>query len=337
MKIAVYGAGGIGCYVGGRLAATGSEVTLVGRQWAADEIARNGLRLTDWQGADLRVPAADVRFETQPSGATEADLVLVTVKCAATAAAAEELAAVLKPTAVVLSLQNGLHNADVLRERLPNQVVLAGMVPFNVLKRGNGTFHQGTEGGLEVEQHPALSAYADAFERAGLPLTQHAEILPAQWAKMLLNLNNAVNALSNLPLRDELAQHSYRRCFAAAQAEALSLLHAVGIVPARLVALPIDRMPGLLRLPDFAFRRLARRMLAIDPVARSSMWEDLQAGRRTEVDQLNGEVVRLAASIGRKAPVNQRLVELVHEAESGGRRSWSGPDLLAALTANLAS
>jgi 2-dehydropantoate 2-reductase len=215
---------------------------------------------------------------------------------------------------------------------LKDQAIVTGMVPFNVLNRGNGAFHQGTEGGLDTERHPGLEAYADAFERARLPLTQHAEILPVQWAKLLLNLNNPINALSDLPLRDELAQRAYRKCLAAAQAEALELLTAAGIAPARLMAIPPHRLPGLLRLPDFIFRRLASKMLAIDPLARTSMWEDLQAGRRTEMDYLNGEVVQLAESLGRTAPVNQRLVELIRQAESGERRAWSGPELLATLS-----
>jgi 2-dehydropantoate 2-reductase len=326
--IAVYGAGGIGCYVGGRLAATGTPVTFVGRPRMAAELAANGLRLTDYLGADLR--AEDVRFETTPSGVAGADLVLVTVKSAATEGAAAELAGVLKPGAVVVSFQNGVRNGELLRSRLTEQVVITGMVPFNVLNRGAGVFHQGTEGALDVQRDAALAPYLSAFERAGLPLTQHDDILPVQWAKLLLNLNNPINALSDLPLRDELSQRSYRRCLAAAQAETLGILDAAGIRPAQLLAIPMHRFPAVLRLPDFLFRRLASKVLAVDPLARTSMWEDLEAGRPTEIDYLNGEVVRLARSVGRTAPVNERLVDLIHAAETD-RRSWSGPDLLREL------
>ncbi|MFF0269718.1 2-dehydropantoate 2-reductase [Kribbella sp. NPDC004536] len=326
--IAIYGAGGIGCYVGGRLAAAGAPVTFVGRARMASEVAVHGLRLTDYLGADLRVD--DVRFETTPAGAADADLVLVTVKSAATPVAADELAAVLKPGAVVVSFQNGVRNADVLRERLPEQVVVTGMVPFNVLNRGGGAFHQGTAGKLDVQRDAALEPYVDAFERAGLPLTQHDDILPVQWSKLLLNLNNPINALSDLPLRDELSQRAYRRCLAAAQSEALGLLDAAGIRPAQLLAVPMHRFPSVLRLPDFLFRRLASKVLAVDPLARTSMWEDLEAGRPTEIDYLNGEVVRLASSLDRDAPVNRKLVDLIRAAETD-RRSWSGPELLREL------
>ncbi|GAA1116235.1 2-dehydropantoate 2-reductase [Kribbella jejuensis] len=326
--IAVYGAGGVGCYVGGRLAATGTPVTFVGRARTASEVAAHGLRLTDYLGADLRVD--DVRFETTPTGAAGADLILVTVKSAATAVAADELASVLKPGAVVVSFQNGLRNADVLRERLTEQVVVTGMVPFNVLNRGGGAFHQGTAGKLDVQQDAALAPYVGAFEQAGLPLTQHDDIVPVQWSKLLLNLNNPINALSDLPLRDELSQRAYRRCLAAAQAEALGLLDAAGIRPAQLLAVPMHRFPSVLRLPDFLFRRLAGKVLAVDPHARTSMWEDLEAGRPTEIDYLNGEVVRLAESLGRDAPVNRKLVDLIRAAETD-RRSWSGAELLREL------
>ena len=331
MTIAVYGAGGVGCYVGGRLAATGTEVVLIGRQRLAGELAEHGLHLTDYLGADLRVK--DVRFETTPAGVGEAGLVLVTVKSAATATVADELAAVLKPGAIVVSFQNGVRNGDVLRERLTDHLVLTGMVPFSVLNRGGGAFHQGTQGDLDVQQNPALQTFTDAFARAGLPLTQHADILPVQWAKLLLNLNNPVNALSDLPLKDELSQHAYRRCLAAAQSETLAVLKAKGITPAQLMPLPTRRLPDVMRLPDFLFKRLAGKMIAIDPHARTSMWEDLQAGRRTEIDYLNGEVVRLAESLGRKAPVNAKLIELIRAAESGGQRSWTGPALLSELKA----
>src|SRR6185369_10175275 len=155
---------------------------------------------------------------------------------------------------------------------------------------------------------------------------------PVQWAKLVLNLNNAVNALSNLPLQAQLSERAFRRCTAHAQREALALLAAAGISVARLTPLPPTWIPSVLRLPDAVFTRLAGRMLAIDPQARSSMWEDLEAGRTTEVDYLNGEIVALATRLGRTAPVNARLVALVREAERGPRRAWSGPELLADLT-----
>ncbi|MCQ4164380.1 2-dehydropantoate 2-reductase [Tahibacter harae] len=330
-RIAVMGAGSIGGYVGGRLIAAGADVVLIGRERLQREIGAHGLKLSDYRGYHEALAPQQVTVATSAEAAAGADLVLVTVKSAATAAAGAELAQVLRPGAVAISLQNGLGNAAVLRAALPQRIVLAGMVPFNVVQGGEGRFHQGTEGELEVERHAALEPFLALFARAGLPLVQQADLAPVQWGKLLLNLNNPINALCGLPLRQQLSQRSYRRCLALAQREALGLLAGAGLVPARLTALPPHWIPRVLELPDVLFRRIAARMLAIDPLARSSMWEDLQAGRATEVDWINGEIVRLAQNQGRRAPVNARLAALVHAAGQGGRRDWSGPELLAQL------
>lgn len=327
--ICIVGAGSIGCYVGGRLAAAGAEVTFVGRPRIADELKAHGLRVTDYRGADLRVPRFG--FATQMSAAAGADLVLVTVKSAATREVATELAAVVGPDAVVVSLQNGVHNAEVLDEALGAGRAIAGMVPFNVVQRGGGVFHQGSEGELEAARDPRLAAYQAVFAAAGLPLTQHDDMQAVLWAKLLLNLNNPINALSGLPLKEELGQRDYRVCLALAQAEALGILAAAGIRPARITPLPPKLLPTLLKVPDAVFRRVASRMLEIDPIARSSMADDLDLGRTTEIDWINGEVVRLAAEIGRPAPVNEKVVALVRDAEHGGRRDWSGAELRARL------
>lgn len=330
--ICVFGAGSIGCYIGGRLLAGGAAVGFVGRAKAVAMLGDQGLRLSDLHGAELRVAAGAARFATEdPAAAADAALVLVTVKSAATESAARQLDGVLPEGTLVLSLQNGLRNAEVLQRCLPGRVVLAGMVPYNVLNRGSGAFHQGSQGELMVERHAWLLPFLPVFARAGLSLHLRDDMPQVQWGKLLLNLNNAVNALSGLPLKTELSQRAYRRCLALAQRETLYLMRRAGLHPARPTPLPAGWLPSLLSLPDAVFRRVANRMFAIDPLARSSMWEDLEAGRPTEVDWLNGEVMRLAEQLGEAAPVNARLRDLVREAERGGRRDWRGEELLAEL------
>lgn len=327
-RFCVFGAGSIGSYVGGRLLAGGGTVGFIGRARLGEALAAHGLRVTDYRGADHAVPAARIDFRTEPSPTIDADCVLVTVKSAATAEAGRALRGRLTPNAVVVSLQNGLGNAETLRAELPETNVLAGMVPFNVVARGPGHFHQGSEGALAIERHPALSALRPAFAAADLPVGEHADMRAVLWAKLLLNLNNPINALSGIPLKTELAQRGYRRSLALAQQEALRLLEQARIPLARLTPLPPRRLPQLLSVPDVVFRLLASKMLAIDPLARSSMWEDFEAGRATEIDYINGEVLRLAQTLGRRAPVNARLVELVRAAERGGRRDWRADELL---------
>jgi 2-dehydropantoate 2-reductase len=132
-------------------------------------------------------------------------------------------------------------------------------------------------------------------------------------------------------LREELADRNYRRCLALTQHEALAAMNRARIRPARLTPLPPGLMARLLTAPDGIFRRVADQMLAIDPVARSSMADDLALGRKTEISWLCGEIVSLGAMVGIPTPVNQRLIELIVAAEQGDRRTWTGPELLEQL------
>ena len=331
--IAVLGAGSIGLYIGGRLAATGSRVRFIGRERLAAEIAANGLRLTDQVGSDLRLAPGSVDFRTDPMGLTKADLILLTVKAGDTEAAGAELARYAPRDALIISFQNGIGNEDVLRRLLPGRTILPGMVPFNVVRQPNSTFKQATGGALDIEKSAALEPWLDAFRRAGLPLSQHGSLRSIQWGKLLMNLNNAISGLSGLPLREELSQRDYRRCLALAQQEALAAMHAADIQPARMTPLPPKWLPHFLRLPDWIFLRLAGRIMSIDPAARSSMIDALDTGRKTDVDWLNGEIVRLAEGQGLTAPANRRLVDLIHRTEAASRRRWSGPELWAELKA----
>ncbi|MES1161710.1 MAG: ketopantoate reductase C-terminal domain-containing protein, partial [Rhizobacter sp.] len=172
-------------------------------------------------------------------------------------------------------------------------------------------YHRGTAGELAAQDDAVLRTQLADFRRAGLALQLHADLAAVQWGKLLLNLNNPVNALSGLPLRAQLMDRGYRLCLAALQTEALGVLRAAGIQPAQVGALPPQRIPPLLRLPTPLFRLIAARMLRIDPKARSSMADDLAQGRTTEIDALCGEVVRLAATRGLRAPLNARMVALV--------------------------
>ncbi len=303
--VTVMGAGSIGCFVGGALQAAGAEVRFVGRPRVLADLRVNGLHLTDLAGRDTRLPAAALQLhETPPAGSA---LVLLCVKSGATAEAARALPA----GGPVVSLQNGIANAGVAAGANPALTVLPGMVGFNVAELAPGHFHRGTEGEIAVQDHPALAPWGPLFAAAGLPLARHADLRAVQWGKLLLNLNNPVNALSGLPLRAQLLDRDCRCVLAALQGEALAALRAAGIRPARLTPLPPRWLPVLLRLPTAAFQRVAARMLRIDARARSSMADDLARGRPTEVDALCGEVVRLARAHGLDAPLNARLQQLV--------------------------
>jgi 2-dehydropantoate 2-reductase len=149
-----------------------------------------------------------------------------------------------------------------------------------------------------------------------------------QWGKLLLNLNNPVNALSDLPLRAQLKDREYRGVLAALQTEALAALKAADIRPVKVTTVSPRMLPHILRLPNWLFTRVAARMLRMDENARSSMWDDVQQGRVTEIDDLCGAVVRLATQYGAPAPLNAAMCKRMASHIAGQR--VSGADMLRA-------
>ncbi len=323
----VMGAGSIGVFVGGRLAAAGASVVFIGRPRIQADIQAHGLSLSDLEASTQSVSPTRIEWHTEvPVGAPEPGLVLLTVKSLATAEAAAALAAVLPAGTCVLSLQNGVDNAALAARAAPGLKLLAGMVPFNVAELGPGHFHRGSSGQIAAQDDPVLRHYQAAFVAAGLPMQLHENLLTVQWAKLLLNLNNPVNALSGLTLREQLLHAGWRHCTAALMEEALRVLRAAKIAPARLTPVPASAIPFLMRLPTPLFRLAAARMLRIDPKARSSMADDLNAGREPEIDALCGAVVRLGAQHGIPTPRNAAMQQLLQ-----ARRTLPLGDVQAAL------
>lgn len=330
-SVLVMGAGAVGCYVGGCLAAAGVPVDFVGRPRVLQALREHGLTLTDLDGAQKHLPPGQLRLAEQVPADARPALVLLAVKSGATAEAAAELAARLAPGTRVVSLQNGVSNAATAQQAAPALRVLPGMVPYNIAETAPGRYHRGTPGQLAAGEDEALAPWLPVFERAGVPLVLHRDLLAVQWGKLLINLNNPVNALSGLPLRAQLLDRGYRRCFAALVEEGVAVLERAGVAHAQVVALPPQRLAKVLRLPNWLFSIAAARMLRIDPQARSSMADDLALGRRTEVDALCGEIVRLAQAHGGSAPRNAKMVELLDGGWPAPPRRLDSAALCAAL------
>jgi 2-dehydropantoate 2-reductase len=283
------------------------------------EIEGNGLRLTSFEGFDHKIAPSRLTLSEDAKILGDVGVVLVTVKSADTAEIAELIARHAPADAIVISLQNGIGNVAVLRARLPGRRVLAGMVPFNVVAQGEGRFHRATSGDIVIERDDAGTA--DRLSVPGLKMRATGNIDGVQWGKLLVNLNNALNALAGVPLRQQLSQRPWRRLFADQMAEGLAAIRAEGIRPVSPTPIPAGWTPTLLRLPDAIFEAMLGRTMKIDPQARSSMSEDLQRGRRTEIDYLQGVIVEIADRHGLQAPLSRRIVALIKSAEATGQGS----------------
>ena len=317
--IVVAGAGSIGCFVGGWLAAAGHRVALLARARVIGEIESNGLDVTSFEGASHHIAPNQLTLSDDPKILADAGVVLVAVKSADTAEIATAVERHAPSDAIIVSLQNGVGNVPLLRARLPRRTVLAGMVPFNVIAKGEGRFHRATSGDIVIERDTADTA--SRLSVPGLRMRASSDIAAVQWGKLLVNLNNAINALSGLPLRQQLAQRSWRLLFADQFKEGLTAVSAEGIRPASSTPVPTNWTPHLLALPDALFAPLLRRTMKVDPQARSSMWEDLQRGRRTEIDYLQGVITEIADRRGLQVPLSRRIVGLIKDAETAGRGS----------------
>jgi 2-dehydropantoate 2-reductase len=321
------GAGSIGCFIGGAWQAGGAKVSFLGRESVRDEIGANGLVISDYSGWRIHLAHDLIDFHTKPAILGKGDVIALCVKSHGTAAAGKEIGRHAKKGAAIISFQNGVSNIETLRSLLRRFEVVPGMVPFNVAHLGRGSWHKGTGGDLVAGDTETTRKLAAQISKGPARLTLARDMKGLAWGKLLINLNNAVNALSRGTLLDQLAERDYRRVVAASIVEALELLGAAGIEPAKVGPIPPKLLPHAIAAPDFIFRNLLLRVQKIDAKARSSMADDLAAGRETEIDYLNGEVVKLAKSLGREAPVNRAVVELVKQAEAGVEHAWTPEEL----------
>lgn len=314
--IVVAGAGAIGCFVGGLLASGGRRVTLLVRPRIHAEIHGHGLSLTDFGGLAQQIGVEELSVTEDPRCLARADVVLVTVKSRDTAEVARLIDRHAPPKTAIISLQNGVGNADELRAILTAYDVRAGMIPFNVVPMGQGGFHRATSGDIVIGAGPGeLGALLSVPH---LATTESRDIESVQWGKFLINLNNALNALSGLTLQQQLRDRGWRRLMAEQWKEALQVLRAHGIRPVSTTPVSVGMIPMILRLPTPLFTRIAASMLTIDAQARTSMALDLMGGRKTEIDALQGEVVRMGREAGLPTPICAMVAEVIATAELAG-------------------
>ena len=314
--VVVAGAGSIGCFIGGLLCAEGRKVHFLAREHMANEMQEHGLTLTDYSNLKKHLEASKISVTTNPEVLASADIVLVTVKSAATSAMAALIAENAKPSAIVVSLQNGVSNSIILKDMLSRFDVRAGMVPFNVVQLGNGSFHRGTSGGILIEgRNGSLSSVLNVPD---LPVGETSPFESIQWGKLLINLNNAPNALSGLSLMEQLHSREWRKLMADQMSEAMVVLNAANQAYKTPTPVPAWLIPIILKIPTPLFKLVAKQMLEIDPKARSSMWEDFQKGRKSEIDELQGEIVRLGEKLGIPTPINSNVLYLVKEIDETG-------------------
>lgn len=314
--LGIVGAGAVGCFLGAIFSQDKAlSVQFFGREALAVELAAYGLTANfGQQSLSVNAPA----FFTSMVSLIECDVVLLTVKATSLPHLIPQLKKFVRPDVPVIALQNGVGISAMLEHELPNPIYRA-VVPFNVVKTCAGHFSMASGGDLIWPQSTdhRLQYLCAVLAEQQLPVVCTSDMQAVEYGKLLLNLNNALNAISDLPLQQQLQNRALRQVLAAAMQEWLKVCQALQIKPADLTRLPNQWLPRLLKLPTPLFKLLAGQMLRIDPFARSSMWDDIKAGRRTEIMYLNGAVERLGIQTGVATPVNSAIIELIKHLEQG--------------------
>ena len=296
MKICVLGAGALGCAIGAALGEAGSDVWLINRTQAhVDAMNANGLTLVGPDG-ERRVP---VKAATRCAGIGAADLVIVLVKSFHTREAIDQATDIIGPHTVVLSLQNGMGHEDVLAEVVGRERVMAGKTYVGGVMLAPGRIISGTEGKHTYigELDGAISeralAIAAEFNRASLATTVSTNIVGTMWDKLLVNVaTGALSGITGLPYGLLYEVPEVKATALAAVAEAMAVAKAGGVTL------------GFVE-PEQAWVRAAE---GLPRDFKASMLQSLEKGSPTEVDFINGAVVRWGQRHGVPTPVNAALV-----------------------------
>ncbi|MEH2589486.1 ketopantoate reductase family protein [Bradyrhizobium sp. AZCC 1721] len=295
MQVAVVGAGAVGCYYGGLLLKAGHDVTFIGRPPHVDAINTHGL-LLDTTSFREYLPA---RAATDTTTLASPDLVLVCVKSADTELAGRSLAGRLRPETSVLSLQNGVDNAPRL-SAVTGHAVIPVVVYVGSEMAGPGHVRHHGGGDLAIGPSAASAALAEMLQAAGIGITIADDIDRTLWSKLIINCAfNALSAVASISYGPMLDVAGTRDVVTSAVQEAISVARACG------VSIPDDLLEHILNIPTMM------------PNQMSSTAQDLARGKPSEIDFLNGHVVRKGAELGIVTPTNQALQVMVKLAERG--------------------
>jgi 2-dehydropantoate 2-reductase len=305
MKICILGAGALGCAIGGSLAESGADVLLVNRsQPHVNAMNSAGLRMRD--GDSER--AVKVHAATSCKGLAPVDLVIVLVKSFDTRAVIESAADLIGDHTAVLSLQNGMGHEDILAEVVGRSKVLAGktyvggvmLAPGHIIAgtRGKDTFIGELDGNIT----PRVQAIAEAFKRAGLNTHVSANILGTMWDKLLVNVaTGALSGITGLTYGDLYAVPEVKATALAAVNEAMAVARASGVTFSF----------------ETALQAWDKAAVGLPPEFKASMLQSLEKGSLTEIDFINGAVVRSGKKHGVPTPVNEALVACIKGIERG--------------------
>jgi 2-dehydropantoate 2-reductase len=304
--IAVVGAGAVGSFYGAMLARAGHRVTLIGRPAHVHAITRNGLKLD--LAASSTTEIIQIEASTELSSLHIADLVLFCVKSTDSASVALQIAPHLSPNALIMSLQNGVENSNLIAKQVANVVIpcvvyVATEIPAPgcVKHHGRGDLVIGTMLASRLrDPQKALQEIVELFDSAQVPVQISPNVMADLWSKLMINCAfNAISGLAQIQYGKLAALEPVRSTQTALVKEVIAVAHADGIHLSETVALQ-------------AVEQISVTMGS----QKSSTAQDMARSKLSEIDHLNGFIVRRGQALGVATPVNQALFALVKLVES---------------------
>lgn len=318
MKIAVIGAGAIGCVTGAYLAKAGEEVLLVGRADNVAAVNTKGLRVTGVRG-DFTVKVRATQHLRE-----EMDLILIATKTQDILEAAEDAGSYILGRPLV-TMQNGVRNDEILARIVPKKDIISSVVMYAATFTNPGEVEHNFEGDLILGRafgpnDPQVERVAAVLKQA-FPVMVAPNIHGVHWMKLILNLNNALWGIVGRPMQEVFKNVEVCRLSVGLIREAVEVMDTAGIKLEPLPGFDQTKLRGLTNMPPEAAAQLYQKIMLglTDKPITGSILQSIQRGKKSEIDYLNGEIVHLAREHHAAAPLNSYVVDLVHRVEDWGR------------------
>jgi len=317
MKIAVIGAGAIGALAAGYLKSKGQDVVLIAYPAALDAINKNGLKISGARG-DF-----NIKINTALSLSSAVDLTILAVKTQDVEAAIKENLKFLRQ-AIVLTAQNGAQADNLAAQYIPREKIITSIVMFGATSLEPGKVVHNFEGGWILGR--AFGKNGADVERVSTPLGEafkvsvSDDIWGMKYLKIFVNANNCIPAILGLSMQEVFSDLETAKISIAIWKEGLDVINKAGIKLVSLPDFPLERLTKLTSLPLAEAAGIfvgIMKNLSNTPLY-GSILQSIKRGKPSEIDYINGEFVGIAAKCGLKAPLNEKLVEMVHKVEHTG-------------------
>ncbi len=312
MKYAVIGLGAVGSIIAGLLSKNNENVILIGKKTQIEQIKKNGLKISTNQSETI---IENLNLSSKFASVEKVDILFVCVKSQDTKKLFLELKEFLKEETVIVSLQNGVRNAEIINKIVKNKV-LSSVVLFNAVYKKPGNVDLSIRGGILLEDDKKYSKIIDElFKNTDVKITLVENIKSYQWSKLILNLQIAVTALTGQTIKESIINKDSRKILAETMSEGVKIVDKSGVKLEKLPGLDPKKMIKRLNMLNSIFLRIGSKFLGVSKNARNSMWQSLARNKKTEIDFINGEIVKLAERNNLEAPINEKLVKYVKQAE----------------------